>query len=518
MRMRAFVPSCYNNPQAAYSFSKVLWFCQLYPRESSLLGMEKENIPPTKKAKVSLSLKKSRKPRFQPVSEDKLKGMTVPYVPKNTEQSSKWAMTNFREWFDSYNERNAENTCPEEVLSPSCRSDVLCKWLCVFVTETRSKFGKPYPPKTIMSLLAGILRHMRHSNPDYPNFLSKESTSFVSFQVTLDNLFKILRSDGVGAHSGQTEGISSEEENTLWLSGVMNSVSPKGLLRCKFFYVGKSFCLRGGEEHRCLTLSQFTRLHKPDRYVYSEKSSKNRQGGLYQAKMDHKTVTVYLLDLYISKFPKGAVDNDLFYCKPMASAPLDASCPWYFNVPIGKNTLSKMVADMCAEAGLSGKKTNHSLRVSGTSCLFEAGVPEKLIQQRTGHRTLESLRMYERVTDKQQLAVSKVLTGEKNTYEDAERDIENSVFEGAEKVRPISTNCNITSQSSLMPSSAGVQYNNCTFYGAPGVPSIPQPLPPMYAVYSPFQHSSYESYSSYQRPRYRESRLDPDDSGQMYRL
>ena len=89
--MRAFVPSCYNNPQAAYSFSKVLWFCQLYPRESSLLGMEKENIPPTKKAKVSLSLKKSRKPRFQPVSEDKLKGMTVPYVPKNTEQSSKWA-------------------------------------------------------------------------------------------------------------------------------------------------------------------------------------------------------------------------------------------------------------------------------------------------------------------------------------------------------------------------------------------------------------------------------------------
>ena len=74
MCMRAFVPLCYNNPQAVYSFSKVLWFCQLYPRESSLLGMEKENIPPTKKAKVSLSLKKSRKPQLQPVSEDKFKG------------------------------------------------------------------------------------------------------------------------------------------------------------------------------------------------------------------------------------------------------------------------------------------------------------------------------------------------------------------------------------------------------------------------------------------------------------
>lgn len=48
-------------------------------------------------------------------------------------------------------------------------------------------------------------------------------------------------------------------------------------------------------------------------------------------------------------------------------------------VPVGKNMLSKMVPDMCIEAGLT-RKTNHSLRVSGTSCLFEAGVPERLIQ------------------------------------------------------------------------------------------------------------------------------------------
>ena len=149
----------------------------------------------------------------------------------------------------------------------------------------------------------------------------------------------------------------------------MNSVSPKGLLRCVFFYVGKSFCLRGGEEHRCLTLSQFTRLHKPDRYVYSEKSSKNigkeayikpkwitKQLQLLPILRLKNAVQFYLLDLYISKLPKGAVENDLFYCKPMASPPLDDSCPWYFNVPIGKNTLSKMVADMCAEAGFKWEK------------------------------------------------------------------------------------------------------------------------------------------------------------------
>ena len=137
---------------------------------------------------------------------------------------------------------------------------------------------------------------MRASNPHYHNFLSKENPSFTSFHVTLDNLLKILHSDGVGADSVQTESISAEEENTLWETGVLNVVTP--------------FCLRGGQEHRDLALSLLKRLKEPDRYVYSEKASKNRQGGLNQTKLEHKTVTitanptakercpVFILDLY----------------------------------------------------------------------------------------------------------------------------------------------------------------------------------------------------------------------------
>ena len=77
-----------------------------------------------------------------------------------------------------------------------------------------------------------------------------------------------------------------------------------------------------------------------------------------------------------------------------------------------------MVPDLCSEAGLSSRKTNHSLRVSGATRLFEAGVPEKVIQQRTGHHSLEALHMYERVTEQQELAVSKILSGETDSYED----------------------------------------------------------------------------------------------------
>ena len=41
--------------------------------------------------------------------------------------------------------------------------------------------------------------------------------------------------------------------------------------------------------------------------------------------------------------------------------------------------------------------------------MWEANVPEKLIQQRTGHRSLEALRSYERTSITQQRAVSAVL-------------------------------------------------------------------------------------------------------------
>lgn len=42
--------------------------------------------------------------------------------------------------------------------------------------------------------------------------------------------------------------------------------------------------------------------------------------------------------------------------------------------------------------------------------MFELGVPEKVIQERTGHRSLDSLRTYERTNDQQHKAVSRVLS------------------------------------------------------------------------------------------------------------
>ena len=64
---------------------------------------------------------------------------------------------------------------------------------------------------------------------------------------------------------------------------------------------------------------------------------------------------------------------------------------------------------MTAEAGLEGNFTNHRLRATGTTVLYDAGIPEDIIQKRTGHKSLDALRCYERTTLTQNLEVSNLL-------------------------------------------------------------------------------------------------------------
>ena len=82
---------------------------------------------------------------------------------------------------------------------------------------------------------------------------------------------------------------------------------------------------------------------------------------------------------------------------------------------MGKNTLSKMVKDLCVEAGVSGQKSNHSLRATGCTELYQAGVPEKVIQERTGHLSLAGLRQYKCTSSKQQEVVLRILTSKEPT-------------------------------------------------------------------------------------------------------
>ena len=72
---------------------------------------------------------------------------------------------------------------------------------------------------------------------------------------------------------------------------------------------------------------------------------------------------MYLLDKYFERLPSKAFELDMFYLRPKKKFEPDGV--WY--VPVGKDKLRTYMENMCKEAGIREKKTNHSLRATGAT-------------------------------------------------------------------------------------------------------------------------------------------------------
>ena len=351
--------------------------------------------------------------------------------PHNTEKNTEWALRNFEAWRIARNHKYPEEQCSSCVLTTANKTE-LCEWLCKFVSETCKGDGKEYTPRSIYLLLAGLQRHIRKLNPTTDINIFQD-IAFKPLKNVCDAVFKQLHSKGIGTETKVTPALSQTEEDKLWETGVINLDSPTGLLRAVFFYNGKNFCLRGGIEHRNLKISQLQRESvmikgkSMGSYVYCEHGSKNNQGGFASLSLQNKIVRqhestslrchVKILDKYLAVIPPDAKENDVFYLKPVSKLSADPSSPWFTKSPIGKNRLGEMLKEMCRDPGIAGNYTNHSLRAYGATTLFQAGCSEKLLQQRTGHRSLEALRQYERTSQSQLLDVSNVMAGVKSTQQ-----------------------------------------------------------------------------------------------------
>ena len=61
------------------------------------------------------------------------------------------------------------------------------------------------------------------------------------------------------------------------------------------------------------------------------------------------------------------------------------------------------------EAGLQGKFTNHSLRTTGVTCLFDNEIPEKVIKEVSGHRS-NAVQLYDRTGEAMKCKVSATMS------------------------------------------------------------------------------------------------------------
>ena len=105
---------------------------------------------------------------------------------------------------------------------------------------------------------------------------------FDKLQKALDVEMKISTSNKLGLQRKQAQVISEEMENDLWGKKILGDSCPKVLLRTTLYLIGLNFGMRAGDEHRNLSIRNFS-FHCDSEgreyLLYSEGVSKTIQGG-----------------------------------------------------------------------------------------------------------------------------------------------------------------------------------------------------------------------------------------------
>lgn len=257
--------------------------------------------------------------------------------------------------------------------------------------ETRREDGTPYPPSTLRSLLSRVNRTLQSNNAPF-SILDKNNPEFHDLIKTLDtvpsSLHKVIQSMRI--YSGRE--VYWDPTHCLllcWdeLCVVRNpDLSPSQLVRVP-------------EDAAVYDDSVY--------YQYTEFISKNNQHQFKDTNSTNKCVCAYaqpgsnrcvvkLLDTYLALLPPG---SSVFYLRALNEFPTDPSKSCFVNQRVGVNVLRNILSLM---SGCGVRYTNHLLRATAITRMFNSGVPEKLIAENSGHKSMKALRCYERTSSELQ--------------------------------------------------------------------------------------------------------------------
>ena len=83
------------------------------------------------------------------------------------------------------------------------------------------------------SLCCGIMRHLRSCGKPAIHFFA--NSEFADFKASLDSEIKCLQSKGMGSSKKRAEVLTDEEEEMLWIKGLLGNSSPQAILSMVFY-------------------------------------------------------------------------------------------------------------------------------------------------------------------------------------------------------------------------------------------------------------------------------------------
>ena len=328
------------------------------------------------------------------MDDDGLDDLDVSAQPKNTAKSTEWAVRRFKGWMAKRHLNIDLASASAEELAPILRR---------FYGELKANDSKALAPQTMIGIRAGIQRRLTTIR-SCPFNITKDS-QFEKTNNTFKAKCKLYAAKG-NPRQKRKEEIAPGDLDRIhqFLASEVTATSPRRLSQAVWFILAFNLGCRGREIYRQLKKEgiRFSVDDTGKEYATIDQSviEKNHQGGpsrddqvkehtrIYDCPLGPHTI-LGLLKLYLSKLHPDCIW--LFQqCRSYATE----EGPWYKNEPLGVNSLGSMMKQIGEAAGLNGTYTNHCVRATTITVLFNAGVEIQNIQSRTGHRSVQGLQPY----------------------------------------------------------------------------------------------------------------------------
>lgn len=185
--------------------------------------------------------------------------------------------------------------------------------------------------------------------------------------------------------------------------------SPENLLLGFWFLVSYNFARRGREGWREMTRATFIIKSDDEGKEYLTMAltecNKNWQGGSSSKAWDYSDVRAYgvnfdnesinIVDVYRFYLSKLNPECAALFQKPKYKKwGLEEGSIWFDNVCIGVNKIGELMKTISLRAALSKIYTNHSVRATSITVMYQGGVNTKQICKVTKHKSEESLKHY----------------------------------------------------------------------------------------------------------------------------
>ncbi len=359
----------------------------------------------------------SEKPsRFKTAtSKQDLQDLAGKSFARSTDRKINWAVNLFRMWCQN---RIDEGTGEGKISWYNIDHDdldpeVLAHVLPTFINEIKRMDGQDYPPNTVYSIIVMIQLFLEKKGRTWKLL---DGPMFNSVRNMVDNIMKHWSMARIAQKVKRSEPISITDKEEMWDFGVLGEENPDSLRSMVMYLIGLTFALRGGKEHRTLRNPHFdpqivVKTSEKSRLKYllytEDIVTKTNQGGLSGRKLTPKVIKAFgnpnpqrdlvcLYQKYVSLCPPEPKSDALYKYSLCESN--RRPCQWYSDKPLGINSIAKTVGNLMKQAGKSGNFTNHCLRVTAVTRMFEGGIKEQLVKEKTGHKS-DAVRMYKRTSD-----------------------------------------------------------------------------------------------------------------------